>query len=381
MRPALRRKPIGIVILLFSFIILLWTSILAWYLYSNTPSAPSTSGSHLTAFSFSPETAVARPKVTPEATLKRPNFETGVVSPQWLPGGYGSSQWHGDLQQIQTQTAARWIEMPLLFQQPSYTSTAIAAGQTTPTIASFVSGILSAHSQGFRVFVVPLVKPWAGTINFSNSQDEQQWFTNYWQAYRPYILAAAQNKVEQLAIGTEDTWLQQNAPDTLWNNLIANVHSIFPGTLTYDMNWVLQVSPLPSWMKNSYLKLIGFSEYIPQIPTSTRVAPQTMQALWTEKVKPIIDDVAQQLGKPIFISEIGFRNSSDALYQPYQTTTTAPADPAEQEAACDAALANAIHDPNITGIFFWGWDNVGIFNLKGLPAASVLHKWFTSPEA
>lgn len=381
MRLALWQKPVAIALLLLFLITLFSTSLLAWNMYSNSSRTPANSGGSHSVSSFSRETPIARSKVTPAVAMKRPHFETGMVYPQWQPNGYSDSQWEAGLRQIRTQTGARWIEMPLLFQQPSDTSTAIAAGQATPTIAAFVSGILAAHAEGFRVFVVPLVNPWSGFIHFSTAQDEQQWFANYWQAYRPYILAAAQNSVEQLAIGTEDTWLQQNAPASLWNELIASAHSVYHGMLTYDMNWIPQVYQLPPWMKNPYLNMIGFSEYIPQVSTPTRVDPQAMQSLWIQHVKPIIDGVAQQLGKPVLISEIGFRNSSDALSQPYATKTSAPADPAEQAAACNAALANSIADPNITGIFFWGWDNVQLFNLKGQPAVSVLHRWFTSPEA
>jgi hypothetical protein len=367
----------------FTIIIVLWASVVGWYVYSvynNTFAAPPAPGSTTISPSHSPETEISRPKQTPTVTMKRPNFETGMVFPGWQPDGYSDKQWQTDLPQMKIQTGAGWVEMPLLFQQPSISSTAIAAGQKTPTIASFISGIQMAHAQGFHVFVVPLVSPWSGFINFSTLQDEQQWFTNYWNAYKPYILAAAQNNVEQLAVGTEDDWLQQNAPASLWNTLIANIHSIFSGTLTYDMNWIQQLQPLPSWMKNPYLKVIGFSEYIPLISTPTRVDPQAMRALWKKTVKPIIDGVAHELGKPILISEIGYRNSSDTLFQPYQTSTGAPADPSEQAAACNAAIAEAVADPNITGIYFWGWENVETFSLKGLPAVSTIHKWFTSSE-
>ena len=383
MRSALWRNHKSIAIFL-SIIIILWISAAGWYvynIYNNIFTAPSTPGGTTISPSHSPDTGISRPKETPSVTMKRPNFETGVVFPEWQPDGYSDDQWQTDLPQMKIQTGARWVEMPLLFEQPSVTSTAIVAGQKIPTIASFISGIQVAHAQGFHVFVVPLVSPWSGLINFSTPQDEEQWFTNYWNAYKPYILAAAQNNVEQLAVGTEDDWLQQNAPVSLWNTLITNIHSIFPGTLTYDMNWIQQVHPLPSWMKNPYLQVIGFSEYISLVSTPTRVDPQAMQALWKKTVKPIIDGVAQELDKPILISEIGYRNSSDTLFQPYQTTTNASTDPIEQAAACDAALAETVADPNIAGIYFWGWENAETFSLKGLPAVSTLRKWFTSPEA
>ena len=79
------------------------------------------------------------------------------------------------------------------------------------------------------------------------------------------------------------------------------------------------------------------------------------------------------LGKPIFLSEVGYRNSSDALYHAWNPKSSAPADPEEQAAACDAVLVNSMADSHILGSFFWGWDEVGGLSLKGLPAVTVLH--------
>ena len=321
---------------------------------------------------------------TTSSTTHVPAFEAGVAYPQWTPAGYskGDTQWTQALQDITKQTHAYWIEMPLLFEQSSLSATTVTTGGSTPTVASFVEGIQAAHAQGYRVFVTPLLTvssgsmAWSGAISFSTQQDEQKWFTSYWQALRPYVVAAQQNGVEQLAIGTEEEWLQQFAPDTLWNALIVNVRSIFSGALTYDMNWTaLQKTP-PSWMHNSNLTTIGVSAYLSLINTRKRVDPQQMVTLWKNILGNALDTFATKLGKPILISEIGYRNSADALYHTWESSSTAPTDPTEQAAACNAALANATHDPHIHGIFFWGWDDVGAFGLRNQPAATMLHRWY-----
>jgi hypothetical protein len=96
----------------------------------------------------------------------------------------------------------------------------------------------------------------------------------------------------------------------------------------------------------------------------------------------VLDAFSLQLRKPMIISEIGYRNSADTLYNswlPYSTLSRP--DPAEQAAACNAALANVIPDPHIAGIFFWGWDGVDSFKLAGQPAVGVLNHWYTSPQS
>ena len=222
---------------------------------------------------------------------------------------------------------------------------------------------------------------WAGSIHFSTPAQEQQWFENYWQALKPYAVTAAEAGVEQFAIGTEEQWLRENAPDSLWNGLIANVRSVFPGTLTYDMNWTsLQQQP-PAWVHNVNLKMIGVSAYSPIIDTPERVDPKQIFDLWKQAVKSALDNFSMALGEPIFISEIGFRNSADALYNSWESTSSAPSVPVEQAAACDAALANIIPDPHILGNFFWGWDDVGAFSLNGLQAAAVIHTRCESLQA
>ena len=316
------------------------------------------------------------------------SFQMGVAFPQWGPTAYGESdaKWLTELPEMQAQTAACWVEIPVLFYQSSLSSTVVTQGPSTPSLSSFNYGIHLAHALGLRVFVTPLLQvdgpqPWSGAIKFSTVEQERQWFASYWQAIKPYVVAAAQAGVEQFALGSEYEWLQENAPDSLWNGLISAVRSVFPGTLTYDMNWTtLQTQP-PAWMRNPGLKMIGVSAYLPVIDTPERVDPQRMFGLWKQTVKTALDNFATKLGEPIFISEIGYRNSADALYHSWESTSTAPPDPAEQAAACDAALANILTDQHILGSFFWGWDDAGAFNLNGLQAATVIHKYYASLQS
>lgn len=321
---------------------------------------------------------------------QRPDFETGIVFPQWTHDAYGPDDpaWQQGLSDIQTQTGAHWIEMTLLFSQPTVTSTQVAASPSAPSVESVAAGISAARALGYHVFIAPLFGvdsppgAWAATIHFSTYQEESQWFDSFWQAYQPYVEVAAQEGADQVSIGTELQWLEQYVPNSLWEGLIGRVRSVFPGTITYDMNWSSLSLPLPNWMNNQDLAMVGVSEYIPLVDVRTRVEPKDLYALWKARVKSTLDNVAIHLGKPVLISEIGYRNSADALYHPwFPTSTVSPPDPEEQAAACDAALANVVPDTHIGGIFFWGWDGVQGFKLSGQPAVAVLHKWYTSPQA
>jgi len=335
-----------------------------------------------------PYTPIAELHPSQPCSAKQRYFQMGVAFPQWSPTGYGTAdtKWLTELQDMRTQTGACWVEMPVLFYQSSLTSTTVTQGPSTPSVSSLDYGVHFAHAMGLHIFVTPLLQvsgaqPWSGNIEFSTREQDQQWFESYWQAIKPYAMTAAQAGVEQFAVGTEYEWLQEHAPNTLWNALIAELRSVFPGTLTYDMNWTSLQMPPRSWMHNPDLKMIGVSAYLSLIDTPEWVDLKHIFDLWKHTVKRALDNFALKLGESIFISEIGYRNSADALYRSWEPTSAAPPDPQEQAAACDAALANIIPDQHILGSFFWGWDDAEAFNLNGLQAAGVIHKYYESLQA
>lgn len=318
----------------------------------------------------------------------RPAFERGIIYPQWYNNGYGlnDTTWQQGVSTIKTQTGARWIEIPVLFSQATSSSTSIQPSTSAPSVQSFSEGIERAHNLGYNVFFVPLMQVrepggWSGSITFNTLAQQQTWFDSYWNAILPYVSAAAILHVEQMAIGTELQTLQRIVPDMLWYQLIERVHGVFQKTLTYDMNWSSLALPMPAWLRNTNLTYIGVSTYIPLLDKSGRIDPQGIPALWRTKIKTQLDTLAGQLGKQVLITEIGYRNSSDALYRTWEPNTSAKTDPQEQAGAFDAALTNVFSDPSIAGTFFWGWDDVGRFAISGQPATQVLLKWYTLKQA
>ncbi len=326
---------------------------------------------------------------TPVLRMQRPNFQTGMIFPQWGTNAYDSTDknWQVGLNDIENQTSAQWIELPINLYQSSVTSTQVTVSDMTPTPNAVATGIRTAQARYYHVFIVPLLSvggtlTWSGSIQFSTTQQMQLWFASYWQALQPYVVAAAQAGAEELAIGTELEKLQL-APAPLWNQLIERVHQIFPGKLTYDLNWSSLYFQIPPWMHNPLLAAVGVSVYIPLTDRPQRLDPAILPGLWQEKIGKLLDSFSIQLTKQVFISEIGYRDSAFALYRPWERDAQAqaePADPEEQAAAYDAALMNVIVDPHIIGVYFWAW-SVPLFEPNWKPAAKILYKWYTSPQA
>ena len=339
-------------------------------------------------------TATATPKTNPTEITehqvkpcgsKQRQFQMGVAFPDWGTTAYGESdtKWLAELPTMQTRTASCWVEIPVLLHQDSLTSISVVQGDPTTSLSSFSYGIQFAKSLGLHVFVPIQLQssgdqPWSAFVHFSTYAQEQQWFDSYWQTVKPYAQAAQQYGIEQFAIGTEYRWLEQNAPTSLWNRLIDEMSQVFHGTITYDMDWTSLAFSPPSWMRNPLLKMIGISSYAPVVNYAVRVDPAQMRDLWARKSQRDLDNFSIAVGKPILLSEIGFPNCQVALYQPWNSSCTAPQDQQEQAAATDAALADIIPDKHILGTFFWGWDNARDFNLINVQAASVIMKYYKS---
>ncbi|HYX50361.1 MAG TPA: hypothetical protein VE843_11500, partial [Ktedonobacteraceae bacterium] len=165
---------------------------------------------------------------TPVLRMQRPTFQTGIIFPQWGTNAYDSTDknWQIGLKDIENQTSAQWIEIPVNLYQSSIISTQVTVSDKTPTPAAVAAGISIAKAKYYHVFIVPLLSAgpdsnynWSGSIKFSTFQQMQEWFANYWQALQPYVVAAAQAGADEMSIGTELEILQQ-APASLWNQLI-----------------------------------------------------------------------------------------------------------------------------------------------------------------
>jgi Glycoside Hydrolase Family 113/Glycosyl transferase family group 2 len=317
-------------------------------------------------------------------------FQTGVIFPRWGSTAYSmkDGNWQVGLHEIKEQTGAQWLGLSINLYQSSLVSTQVQASQATPTPQAVAEGIHVARSMHYHVFVFPQLtvagpRSWAGNIQFPTLQLAQAWFDSYWLAFKPYIIAAAQAGAEELAIGTEYELLQPAAP-ALWNQLIQRIHTIFSGKLTYDINWSSLYYPMPSWLDNRFLSTIGVSVYVPLTDRPQRLDPHTLPALWHATVGKLLDSFALQIGKPIFLSELGFRDNADALYNPWDVTSSAQGDQVEQAAAYNAALMNVMSDRYIEGVFAWAWE-FPPFDLRCRFAAQILHRWYTvgntMPEA
>lgn len=334
-------------------------------------------------------TATPLPTATP-IPFARPALEAGMAFPRWSSTAYGQQDptWENDLLTLQRQTGARWVSIAVNLYQDTFQSTTIHPGVGTPTPQALEEGIAYAHSLGLRVFIEPLLTvveqpQWSGLIYFNSYAQASAWFDGYWSGYEPYVQAAEAAGAEQLGIATELQALEWQ-PASLWNKLIGRVRSAFHGKLTYDINWnsLTQgntLKPIPAWMANPGLDYLGVSEYQPIAQLPQTLSASQIRSVWQSQLLPVLDHLATTTGKSVVLSEVGYRNASDALYRPWDHNTSAPPDPALQAAAYTAAAQAVFGDQHVTGLFFWAWGN-GVFN-PSPAAAAALKAQYLSPAA
>jgi hypothetical protein len=357
----------------------------AFYLQSPHPS----SGQPLAARTATPRPTAAPPTAT-SIPFARPELQAGVAFPRWDTGAYGAqdTDWHQGLITLQQQTGARWVSIVVNLYQDTFQSTSIHAGSGTPSLQALEQGIAYAHSLHLKVFVEPLLTvieqpQWDGLIYFSSYDQAQAWFDGYWTGYEPYVRAAAAAGADELGIATELQALERE-PAALWNSLIARARAAFPGALTYDINWNSLTSngnllPIPTWMHNPALDYLGVSEYQPIAESPRSLSTNEIADVWQQQLLPVLDNLSQTTGKQIVLSEIGYRNATDALYRPWDHNTSALADPTLQATAYTAAAQAVFADSHIAGLFFWAWEN-GAFALSP-DARAALRAQYLSPAA
>ncbi|MEO9030522.1 MAG: hypothetical protein ABI413_17080 [Ktedonobacteraceae bacterium] len=329
---------------------------------------------------FSQSTSQPIERATPPPVSSRPDFSTGVVFPQWGKAAYSATDlnWAKGLGEIQ-HLHARWVAMVLPLHMDSQTSTVIHTESDTPTPQSFQTGIVQAHSMGLHVFVYPLItlagpQSWVGVVNFSDESQSAAWFASYWQVLKPYVQAMQREHADMFSVGNEYDGLESANP-ALWLGLIQHVRADYAGKVIYNRNWASFEKSLPSWV--SALDTLGVSTYWSVTPTSLRLSQAQAVTLWKQNVQSHLDAITRQVGKPVVVTEIGYRNVPDAGYLPYVADRNGPQDDQEQAILYNAAMQNIASDQNISGVFWWAW-SLPPWLPNNVASSQVLTRWFSA---
>jgi hypothetical protein len=254
-------------------------------------------------------------------------------------------------------TNAQWTSLLVTAYQDNFNSTVIDYDSAyTPSDDSLVHIISFAHQLGLKVMLKPHVDllndpgHWRGQIgqNFSET-GWQQWFGSYRQFILHYAVMAAENGVEQFCIGCELDSTVGKAQN--WRQIISEIRQVYPGSLVYADD---QVESRPEavtfW---DALDLIGQDLY-PVLTSKTNPSVSDLCYGW-RRLLVKIKALSEKWGKPVLITEIGYRSVRGAAQSPWDWQKEGPVDLVVQRKCYEAALRMAAGRAYLAGIYWWQW--------------------------
>ena len=180
---------------------------------------------------------------------------------------------------------------------------------------------------------------WRGTIR---PADARHWFASYGALLQQYAQIARADQVEVVDVGTELNSMQGDA--AAWRNLIADVRAVYPGQVTYSVNFDFQQLGFAD-----ALDFLGIDAYYPlNVPDGASV--NQLEGAWLTWISDL-NRLGAMAGRPAVITELGVRSEPGAHLKPWVWYTRAVPDMGEQqryyEASC-SAVSQAV-----AGIYWW----------------------------
>jgi hypothetical protein len=315
-------------------------------------------------------------------------FQKGISYSAWWAGQY--TQPGADLSlDALASTGADWISLIVTAYQDTYTSTSIdRTGAHTPTDGDLVHAIEQAHSRGLKVMLKPHVDlndesngHWRGHIGdgFETQAQWSAWFASYRSVIEHYAALAQAHGADQFCIGTELLGTTHREDD--WRAIIAGVRAVYDGPIVYAALHSGEEMDITWWDAVDYIGVDGYYPLTNDVNHHPDIAE--LEAAW-EEPKAIMADLYATYGKPILLTEIGYRSHHGCANHPFDSNIVSPLDLEEQLYAYEAAFRQLHNEPWLGGMFWWQWHadrfisgpcNDG-FSPYQKPAEGVLRAWY-----
>jgi hypothetical protein len=265
--------------------------------------------------------------------------------------------------------------------QPSTTSSDIRSDpEKTPTDASILEGVRVIKAAG----MIPVIKPHVDVLDGSfrgeiRPDDYDTWFAAYTTMLLRYATIAQEVGAPLFVIGDELTGVQGDRER--WPPLIAAVRRVYRGELTYAANWDPGYKSVPFW---DLLDYVGIDVYHPlQTPDLMPTVAELVTA-W-QPVAQELRGAAEETGKPVLLTEIGYAARRGATAAPAAEDTSAPVDAIGQARAYEAAYRVLRELPFVAGVYWWDWatdtrahepdGGAGSYRPAGKPAERVVRDY------
>jgi len=250
-----------------------------------------------------------------------PEFQKGITFTHGYRGGNNmrSEASAGALRHLRQRLSDEWIAVNPFGYQTSVHTIGIRFGGD-PRDEHLIDGIRQAQQLGLKVMLKPHI--WLseqdggdcrGTIGFDTEREWKEWFSNNERFLLHYAQIAAQTEAEILCVGVELSRTVTDRPDD-WRQLISKVREIYPGPLTYAANWWGDYDVVEFWDELDY---IGINAFFPLTLEEEATDLATLLA-GARAVADQIETVHKRTGKPVLLTEVGFRSVRGATVKPWE---------------------------------------------------------------
>ena len=255
-------------------------------------------------------------------------------------------------------TGADVVEFtPAWYQNTIHSSFLGADPQKTASDAGVRRMIQLAHDLEMEVLLKPHVELWDGGSRTEIAPDDPSaWFDSYTDFALHYAAIAEEEAAECFSVGTELASMSGAQHLVEWQEVIGAVENVYGGRTVYAANHD-EYTDVAFWDEVDLIGLDAYFDLGATVPHSRPDADELRQA-W----EPVLADVTAWLaenhpGRQMLITEIGYRNISDAHVRPWEAWREGEPDEATQAACYEAALDAWGERLWVEGMIFWTWPN------------------------
>ena len=275
--------------------------------------------------------------------------QRGFALPTWQEDGYDSPQVEQAYRDM-VEVGATWVELTPTWYQETRNADEIARTSMTVSDGGLERAIALAHQHHVNVFLKPhldLPNPGQDSRNNIRPDHPDAWFAAYTTFISHYAEMAEQMGVEQFAVGTELSSVQDDR--AAWLKVIQAVRARYHGSLTYAAN-ADEYESVPFW---GAVDVIGIDAYWQLSEASTTDVPM-LQRSW----EPIRADLAALSAKyhhKILFTEAGYTSQEGTTTNPSDWRLSTTQNETEQAAAYQALLATFSDQSWWAGVYWWVW--------------------------
>jgi hypothetical protein len=274
----------------------------------------------------------------------------GITLADWTATGYESPSARESIEKFSTMGVNMVTLLVTVYQSDVNASEFRVDPERTPTQFSVADAAARARSLNPPLRVALKIHidvddgSWRGWIA---PGDPGRWFDQYEAFIVGWARQAQGMAVEQFVFATELAGTLEH--ESRWREIIAKVREVYSGDLVYAASWD-EAAMVPFWHEVDFA---GVNFYA---PVSGRLETNRVDILaawqpWLSRLRLL----HKQTGRPILLTEVGYRSIDGAGMHPYDFERSAAVDYGEQADLYWAALEAVGTTPWIEGIYLWNW--------------------------